>query len=101
MLLRKPIAARGPTGAAVARLVDAHTALRRDAVGVPTERDHERAVRIGGVDREREPEIGRQPLADVDPALPGVVGAVDTTVELHEEALGLLRRAAQAVHAQL
>ena len=87
MLGRQAVASRGPAGAGVARLVDAHAALRRHPVDVRDERDHIGAVRIGRVDHQREAEIGRQPAAaDVGPALARVVGAVHAAVELHEEA---------------
>src|SRR5437870_3419405 len=59
--LRESVRQRAPRPAAIARLVHANLALWCDAVEVRRERDHERAIRIAGVDHEREPEVARQP----------------------------------------
>ena len=69
----------------VARAPHARLALRREAGGAAADREDEDRVRLVGVDDDREPEVGRQPLGDRDPGLALVVGAVDAAVVLGEQ----------------
>ena len=65
------------------------------------ERDYICAVGVGWIQDHREPEVRRQPGSDVRPGLAGIVGPVDAAVKLHEQPLGLLRSAVQAMDAEV
>src|SRR6266516_793155 len=85
---RQTLATRRPRSARVACLEDADLPFGGHSVRIGRKRDHERAVGVCRVDREREAESAREPLGDLVPAGAGVVAAVHAPVELHEEPFG-------------
>src|SRR5439155_18844168 len=76
-----------PRLASVAGTVDADPPIGRHPIEVAAKRDDEGPVRVVGVCHQRESEVRGDPALrpDVHPALPGVVGAIYTSVELHVE----------------